>query len=80
MAVRNPADRAPAGPSRPPDVTGDEAILWRNLDQVPKHIDEIAEAARIPVSRVTAGLLAMELKGLVVALPGKYFISSKPDR
>ena len=45
------------------------------LDKVPKHIDEIAHEAHIPVQRAAALLLELELKGLVAQLPGKNFIS-----
>ena len=45
------------------------------MDKVPKHIDEIAQEAKIPVQRVAAILLELELRGLVCQLPGKYFIS-----
>ena len=80
IKISEPDTGGSAGQPQAPEMTGDESILLRNLDQVPKHIDEIVQAARIPVSRVTASLLAMELKGLVVALPGKYFICNKTGR
>jgi DNA processing protein len=57
----------PAGPQ--------ETILLRILDKVPKHIDEIAQEANIPVQRASAILLELELRGLVSQLPGKYFIA-----
>jgi DNA processing protein len=53
-----------------------EKILLRILDKVPKHIDEIADEAGMPVHRTAAILLELELKGLVSQLPGKYFIGS----
>jgi DNA processing protein len=57
----------PAGP--------EETILLRILDKTPKHIDEIAREANMPVQRTVAVLLELELRGLVSQLPGKYFIS-----
>ena len=54
----------------------EETILLRVLDKVPKHIDEIALEANMPVHRAAALLLELELKGLVSQLPGKYFICS----
>ena len=45
-------------------------MLLRVLDKVPKHIDEIAEEASLPVHRVAAILLEWELRGLVSQLPG----------
>ena len=53
----------------------EEAALLKILDKVPKHIDEIAQEANMPVQRIAAILLELELKGLVSQLPGKYFIS-----
>ena len=53
----------------------EETILLRILEKVPKHIDEIKQEARMPIQRVAALLLELELKGLVSQLPGKYFIS-----
>jgi DNA processing protein len=52
-----------------------ETILLRIVDKVPKHIDEIAQEANMPVQRTAAILLELELRGLVSQLPGKYFIS-----
>ncbi len=53
----------------------EQTILLRILDKVPKHIDEIAQEANMPVQRTAALLLELELKGLVFQLPGKNFIS-----
>ena len=53
----------------------EETILLRILEKVPKHIDEITQEANMPIQRVAALLLELELKGLVSQLPGKYFIS-----
>ncbi len=57
----------PAGPA--------ETIVLRIVDKVPKHIDEIAKEASMPVQHASAILLDLELRGLVSQLPGKYFIS-----
>lgn len=54
----------------------EERRLLRILDKTPKHIDELAHETGIPVQRIAAVLLECELRGLVVQLPGKYFISS----
>ena len=47
----------------------------RILDKVPKHIDEIARQANMPVRHAAAILLGLELKGLVSQMPGKHSIS-----
>jgi len=61
-------------------ATGEESILLRIMDKVPKHIDEIANDVGMPVHRAAAMLLALELKGLVSQLPGKYFICNRPGK
>jgi len=49
--------------------------LLRIMDKIPKHIDEIAQEANMPVQHAAAILLELELRGLVSQLPEKYFIS-----
>jgi len=61
-------------------ASGEESILLRIMDKIPKHIDEIANHAGMPVHRAAAMLLALELKGLVSQLPGKYFICNRPGQ
>ena len=68
VAVDQVGFQTPAGP--------EETALLKILDKVPKHIDEIAQEANMPVQRVAAVLLGLELQGLVSQLPGKYFICS----
>ncbi len=70
-----PAREKPASPDVAPASSSDETILLRILDKVPKHIDELVYETGIPIQRTAAVLLALELKGLVAQLPGKYFIS-----
>ncbi len=64
-----------SGASPLPQGSPEETILLRILDKVPKHIDEIAQEANMPVQRAAAILLELELRGIVSQLPGKYFIS-----
>ncbi|MFZ2446077.1 MAG: DNA-processing protein DprA [Syntrophobacteraceae bacterium] len=68
-----PLDRPPV---RAESCPREESILLRIMDKVPKHIDEIAHDAGVPVQQAAAMLLALELRGLVSQLPGKYFICS----
>ncbi|MDR3554104.1 MAG: DNA-processing protein DprA, partial [Syntrophobacteraceae bacterium] len=63
----NPATWPPCGP--------EEKTILKILDKIPKHIDEIACEANMPVQRAAAILLELELQGLVSPLPGKYFIT-----
>jgi DNA processing protein len=69
----DPGSASGAGPL--PQGSPEETLLLRILDKVPKHIDEVAQEANLPVQRAAAMLLELELKGLVTQLPGKYFIS-----
>ncbi len=73
-----PGESGPDAPSLPgsESLSAEESFLLRTMDSVPKHIDEIARAAGVPVQQAAAILLGLELKGLVSQLPGKYFISS----
>jgi DNA processing protein len=69
-----PAPEAKKGFSSTQEVSSEEAVLLQSLDQHPRHIDEICRALQWPVSQVMSILLALELKGAVQQLPGKYFI------
>lgn len=76
---RSPAVRGrDAEPARGRDDPGgaEGVELMKFLDQVPKHIDELAHEAKMSVQRTAALLLDLELQGLVAQLPGKYFICS----
>lgn len=57
------------------DLSGEEAALLEILDRNPIHIDEVCRSLQWPISRVMAVLSALELKGAVRQLPGKYFTS-----
>ena len=56
------------------EMTSEEALLLQSVHQHPLHIDEICRSLQWPVSRVMSILLALELKGRVQQLPGKYFV------
>jgi DNA processing protein len=63
-------------PQKNPELSGDEGIIFRNLNLEPVHIDQLAERTDLPVS-VVGGLLTMlEVKGLARRLPGHYFIKA----
>jgi DNA processing protein len=68
------ASQPKAAPALPvPEVNEEEKTLLIHIDENPQHIDEICRSVQWPISRVTAVLLALELKGIVRQLPGKYF-------
>ena len=59
-----------------PELTGDEAAVFRTLSREPKHIDEILAACGGAPGPLSGILTALELKGLIQQLPGKYFANS----
>jgi DNA processing protein len=71
------AAAAPHGPAGKAAEHGrEETALLDLLDRAPVHIDELCRTLHWPASRVAALLLALELKGAVMQLPGKYFARS----
>jgi DNA processing protein len=55
------------------NLTGEEARVYEALEAYPLHIDELACTLDMPVSRLSAVLVNLELKGLVCRSPGMYF-------
>ncbi len=72
LEAASPENAGPGGPT--PELTEDELVLWKSLGEVPAHIDEIARSAGVTVTRASATLMEMELKGLVIQEPGKRFL------
>jgi DNA processing protein len=70
----SPEEKISPSPLHDAPNSPEEKTLLRILDKIPKHIDEIAHEANLPVQRTAAILLELELRGLVSQLPGKYFI------
>jgi len=55
------------------DATG--ARLWRLLDDsTPAHVDDLALRAQIPAGEALGKLAELELKGMALQRPGKYFL------
>jgi DNA processing protein len=49
--------------------------LWQMLDaRTPAHVDDLALRAQIPARQALGKLAELELKGMVVQRPGKYFL------
>jgi DNA processing protein len=55
-------------------LEGDEAALFGALERAPRHADEIARAAGVPVATALSALLVLELRGLCEQRPGHYFV------
>lgn len=68
-----PSREVAAPPLPPPDLAPEEARVLAALALEPRHVDAIAAALALPTSRVLAALLALELRDLAEALPGKLF-------
>lgn len=58
----------------PPNLVGDERAVWGKLSNTPIHIDNLARECTLPIHRVSATLLQLELKGLIEQQPGKLFL------
>ncbi len=56
------------------DLTPDERLILDALSLQQRHVDQIIEGCRLPASRASAGLLMLELKGLIRRLPGNMFM------
>lgn len=63
----------PSPPVAPPDLAPEEAHVFAQLTDEPRHVDDLAAALAIPTSAALAALLGLELRELVEALPGKQF-------
>ncbi len=51
----------------------DEKLVLQKLEPYPMHIDEIANVCGLPVSRLSGVLLQLELKDLIMSLPGQMY-------
>lgn len=76
---------AAAARTRPATTTGDRVLdqgsvrVWQLLDpRQALHVDEVAARAQLPVREVLQRLAELELKGLAVQRPGKYFLRREP--
>ncbi|MBS3731739.1 MAG: DNA-processing protein DprA [Desulfobacterales bacterium] len=58
------------------DLTAEEKRIYDALDSYPAHIDELAQCLKTDVGSLLAELLKLELKGMAVQMPGKYFCRS----
>lgn len=63
-----PAPRTP-----PADLGPEEARVFAQLAEEPRHVDELAAAAGLPASGALMALLGLELREVAEALPGKQF-------
>jgi len=55
------------------ELTAEENKLIDLLKEGDRFVDEITTETQMPMSRVSALLLGLEFRGLVVSLPGKMY-------
>lgn len=56
-----------------------EARLMQTLGTEPMHVDEISAQTGLPIEKVTASLVVLELKGLVRQVGGMNYVSIRED-
>lgn len=68
--------RAPEATPTDEQVIDEESLrLWRLLDErTPAHVDDLALRAQVPPQQALRKLAELELKGMCVQRPGKYFL------
>lgn len=64
-----PETRRPQAPPLPPE----EERVFSLLEVYPRNIEAIIQAAKLPANRISEILLHLELRGLVVSLPGNHY-------
>lgn len=70
-AGRQAETRDGTGP--PEDLTAEQARVYDALDPYPAHLDELSERLGMDAGTLLSILLHLEIKGMVVQMPGKYF-------
>ena len=60
--------------SLPHALDKDESLVYNLLSSEPQHIDELSEATRLGVTRISGILLNLEMRRLTRQLPGKNFV------
>jgi len=74
-ALQNAKTQAPDEEATP-DLSPQEARVFRLLGVEEKHIESVIEASRLPAHLVASILATLELQGVVRQFPGKYFARS----
>lgn len=59
--------------SVPGPMTAREAAVYELVAQGPRHLDEMTQALELTPAEVSAMVLGLELKGMLVQLPGSYY-------
>src|SRR5262249_54002288 len=60
---------------QPSDLSAHQSMVFKLLStDNPAHIDALAESTRLSITELTSALLALEMRELIRALPGKCFV------
>ena len=60
---------------QPPDLSAHESAVFKLLStDNPAHIDALAESTKLSITELASALLALEMRELIRALPGKCFV------
>jgi len=72
----SPPEKEPVTPQTDEQVVDEESLrLWQLLDErTPAHVDDLALRAQISAPEALRKLAELELKGMCVQRPGKYFL------
>lgn len=62
-----------------PALQGTEALVYAHLTLDPLHLDMLAQRCMRPVADVTRALTMLELRDLVRALPGQWYVRATPQ-
>lgn len=57
-----------------PDLTEQEAMVYQAIGHDEIHINDIAHVTQMPVALVNSTLIKLEMKSLIQALPGKFYL------
>jgi DNA processing protein len=71
-SVNDPYSAVGRGPR--PRLTPEEEVIYKNLSEEPKYLDDVIGEAGVPLSKAMEALLQMQFKKLIKELPGKKFV------
>jgi DNA processing protein len=57
-------------------LTKEQGIVFGAIDAEPVHIDQVISQSPLSPAKISALLLELELRGLVIQLPGKWFVKA----
>lgn len=67
-------DRSTMGEKAKPIINDCEAKVYNILTTEPMHLDELVARTKLPIGQIAQVVLHLQLKELILELPGKHFI------